>query len=251
MTPRHPADTGDLRAHARPYKLPPNLLEYFRVRYGFTGKSIVSTLQETFDGPLGSITVFESLPSLVTSAGGTPEQRVRRVGRAFLENEAPLLDIADLAEIGERELLFHDGGKASITYQRTVGGVLLADMHINMRLGRDGTIEQIHATLVPVSSGLCAAVRRATISKAEVQAIVHRDLAEPGGEAALVIGEPTLDATWRPPYVRWTATGSLKAGKPPWGYWIDAFSGRIMARSCTDRSAYLRPPRPNEPSPCG
>src|SRR5262245_50609183 len=234
----------------RPYKLPPNLLDYFQTRYGFTGKSIVSTLHETFDGPLGSITVFESLSSPVKNAGGTPEQRVRLAGRALLERETTLLDIADLGEIWEIELRIHDGRKASITYQRTVGGLLLADTHINMRLDHDGTIERFHATLVPVSAELCAAAKRSTISKAEVKAIVHRDLANPGQKAALVIGEPTLGATWRPPYVRWTATGSLRAGKPPWGYWIDAFSGKILAKSCTDHRVYVGPPRPDEASPC-
>lgn len=42
----------------RPYKLPPNLLEYFQSRYGpLQENALVSTVQETPDGPSGRLTV--------------------------------------------------------------------------------------------------------------------------------------------------------------------------------------------------
>jgi len=235
---------------ARPYKLVPNLRKYFQTRYGLTGESIVSTLRETPHGPLGSITVFERMPPPANAGGNTPLQRARSVARSLLEKEAGLLDIADAAEIEESELRITAGGKAHITFQRYIGGLLLADMHIQIDIDPDGTIRQFHATLVPVSYALYSAVNRATISKHEVKAIVERDLAKPDQQAAVVIGEPTLGAIWRPPYVRWTATGSRGVGKPPWGYWIDAFSGEILTKSCMAMRQYIQAPAPDGPTPC-
>ena len=111
----------------------------------------------------------------------------------------------------------------------------------------DGAIRHVHATLTPVSSDLYWAAKRKTMSKDEVMRIVERELTKSDQKLAPTIREPKLFATWRPPYLVWGASGSL-AGNPAWGYNIDAFTGKILNKGCTQAESLV--PWPPGKTPC-
>src|SRR5258705_5622202 len=203
-----PARAQDSWGSPRPYKLPPSLLGYFKTRYVNVDDSLIASLQETPDGPRGDIFVSGSFRPAVDAEGKTPEERARKIARAFVDQEATLLDIPDPAEIREMPLTWRDDGTALVHYVRYVGEVQLSEWFLRVEVGADGAITRVHATLSPVSSDLYAALKRKTISKEEVKKILERDLAKPGSLAP-VITEPSLGATWRPPFVIWGAGGSI------------------------------------------
>ncbi len=256
------ANLGDVALAAPepvPYKLPSNLLAYFKSRYEMPEDMIVSTLKETPDGPQGSINVLGRL-NAAPPAGATREERVRSATRAFLEREAAVLDIADLSEIRELSLKFEDDvpqewlrGSSIIHYQRYIGGILLSQNIYRFNLDPAGIIKNFQATLVPVSADLYAAVKREKITEQEARAIVDRDLAELAiQKAGLVIDESTLAANWKAPHVLWDVRGTYEAehDKVTWYYGIDALSGKIVRRSCATGREYLGAPSGDIASPC-
>jgi hypothetical protein len=214
----------------RPYKLPPSLLEYFKTRYGQVDNPLVATLQETPDGPLGNLHLSGRMRPAVSEGGDTPKDRARSIARAFLDQEALLFDITDPAEIGKPAIEMKDDGTAIVDFSRTIGGLPLMDWSIRIQVAADETIARVTANLTPASTALYDAVKRRTISNDEVRRIVARDLGRPG-RGAPKIYQPGLLATWRPPYLVWSAGGSV--GAAPWAYSIDAFTGKILTRSCS------------------
>lgn len=192
----------------RPYKLPPNLLEYFKSRYDLPDDMIVSTLRETPDGPLGHINVHGKL-TIASPMGATREERARSATRAFLQHEAAFLDIADFSEIRELSIKFNDSeryewlrGECDVQYERALGGIALYGTLYRFHVDPKGFITTFQATLVPVSSDLYAAVMRDKIARDEAGAIVEHDLESLDlRKTAVAVGEPTLAAYWRAPHV--------------------------------------------------
>ncbi len=229
---------------ARPYKLPPNLLEYFKGKYVHVDDRLIARLQETPDGPLGQISVYGKISPQADVRGMAPEERARAVALAFIAEEAALFDIANFAEIRELSFKMDGAGKSSIYYVRYIGRLQLVGQLFRIEVANEGVITHAHATLTPVPSELYGAVDRKTITK-EVMRIVERDLTRPGQKTAPTIAEPELSATWRPPYVVWGAGGAF-AGKPAWAYVINAFTGEITNKTCTAETGRYVPGE----SPC-
>src|SRR5262245_26086502 len=219
---------------ARPYKVPPNLLTYFKKWYPqLDDEHLVVTLQETPDGPLGQISVYGKLPPTPDVAALKGEDRVRATALAFIADQAALFDIPDLADLKEIGLKTNDEGRSRVAYVRSIGSLPLAGWSVSVDVDADGVIVLVHADLQPVSLQLLRAVGERTIAGDEAKQIVERDLARgKKEEGALSISEPELGAIYRPPYVVWGVRGALP-GRPAFSYVIDAFTGEITNKSCT------------------
>lgn len=76
-------------------------------------------------------------------------------------------------------------------------------------------------------------MKRATIPPERVREIVENDLKRRDQKVELTIEEPVKVATWRPPYVLWGVNGARR-GTPLWTYSIDAFTGKILDKQCTE-----------------
>jgi hypothetical protein len=216
----------------RPYKLPPNLLEHFQSRYEEVDDFLISTLQETPDGPLGRLNVRGRMALRTRPEGATAEERARAAARGFIAEEAELFDIGDPAELEEISFQTREGGETTIHYERTLGGLRLPDTLIGVSVDPEGAIRRVEASLAPTPAGLYRAVGRKTLSRDEVARIIERDLSAAGAKVVLKLADDGRSATWRPPYVVWGATASV-GRKPAWGYTIDAFTGRILSRTCS------------------
>jgi hypothetical protein len=241
-----------------PSRLPPDLPTYFKSKYG-PDVRVSEKLKETPDGPLGTLQVPGKL-TMETAGGNTPEERARATTLAFLKQEATLLGIRDFSEIRQTRLKFDDSdpierlrGACSVDYDRVLGGIPLIWNTYSFRLDPQGAITQFHAAVVPVSPGLDAAVRHEKITGAEARAIVERDLDALGlKKPALTVGEATLGAYYRAPYVLWEARGRYEPQYDgvSWYYGLDASSGAIACRSCSSGRVYARAPTGHEPGPC-
>ena len=217
----------------RPYKLPPNLLGYLKDKYVEVDDFLISTLQETPDGPLGHINIRGKIAPAAEIKGANREERVRATAMAFIREEAVLLDIANPAELREISFKINERSEAAVAYVRYIGDLQLVGTMVDIRVGREGEITRVYATLKPASRELYEAVGRRTLAKDEVIKIVERDLAPPDrGNLVRMISEPGTFATWRAPYVVWGAAASF-GDKPAWGYTIDAFTGEILNKICT------------------
>jgi hypothetical protein len=220
-------------AAARPYKLPPNLLEYFKKWYPqLDDEHLIGGLQETPDGPLGQITVYGKLAPTADVAALSGEVRARAAALAFIADQSALFNIPDLADIKEISLKTTDEGRSALYYIRYIGSLPLVGQFISVDVDADGAIVLAHATLTPVPPQLYRAVAEKTITEDEVMQIVQRDLGRGKKESAPSITQLELRATWRPPYVVWGASGAL-AGRPAFSYVIDAFTGEITNKTCT------------------
>ncbi len=218
---------------ARPYKVPPNLLTYFKKWYPqLDDEHLVVKLQETPDGPLGQIDVFGKLPPTPDVAALKGEDRVRATALAFIADQAALFDIPYLADLKEIGLKTSDEGRSRVVYGRSIGSLPLAGWSVSVDVDADGVIVLVGASLLPVSPQLLRAVAEKTISGDEAKQIVERDLARGKKEGALSISEPELGALYRPPYVWWGVRGALP-DRPAFSYVIDAFTGEITNKSCT------------------
>jgi len=235
--------SGTVRAlpgGVRPYSRPANLTAYFNSRYPQI-TTVTDQMEATPEGPLGSFSVHGRLVPRVIDGTGTPEDRARAIARAFVLEEAQLLDLVDAAEIRDSPVTYKDNGTAVVHFSRDIGGIPLAGYFIRIEVKVDGAISVAHASLVPSPSDLYAAVRRDPISQDEVRTIVERDLTIPGQPRALTIDEPALGARWQPPYVVWDVHGAVGI-KPAWFYSIDAFKGKILSRICTAVTFREAPP---------
>ena len=230
----------------RPYLLPADLEAYFKSRYGQVDR-VVSRLEATIDGPLGSLRISGRLLPRVVAPGDTPKDRARGVARGFLEQEAVLLDIPDFDEIRETDLRMADDGTASVHYTRSIGSLELPDSNYRIDVEPSGAIRLVSVSLVPVGSDLYRAVKRPTITEDEVRASVLRDLAKPDESAAPIVSAIRKIATWREPYVLWTASGS-RGGRPAWSYAFDAFSGKLLRKTCSQAESLV--PLPNGRTLC-
>jgi len=217
----------------RPYRLPPNLLQYFKARYVTVNESSAFRLKETPDGPLGDLHLYGAIRPAVNRGGDTPEERARSIALAFIEQEAAILDIPDLAEIREFPFKVRDDGRANISFYRYIGGLRLMYAYISITIDADGAIRSVNASLTPVSSDVYWAVKRETISPERAMKIVEDDLTRRDQKFELTIEEPAKVATWLPPYVVWGVLGARR-GTPLWAYSIDAFTGKILGRECTE-----------------
>jgi hypothetical protein len=80
---------------------PPNLKKYFTDKHKKIDW-ITSTLQQTPNGPHGSLDLMGSMmPKNVPSVGGSREDRSLAIAKAFLQEEAALLGITNMDEIKE------------------------------------------------------------------------------------------------------------------------------------------------------
>ena len=220
----------------RPYLLPADLEAYFKSRYGQVER-VVSRLEATADGPHGTLRIVGRLLPRVVAPGETPKDRARGVARGFLEQEAALLDIPDFEEIRETDLRMADDGTASVHYTRSIGPLELPDANYRIDVEPIGAIRLVSVSLVPVGSELYRAVNRPTITEDEVRASVLRDLAKPD-ESAPIVSAIRKIATWREPYVLWTASGS-RGRKPAWSYAFDAFSGKLLRKTCSQSESLV------------
>ena len=233
----------DQAARGHLYTLPPNLLIYFQEKYVDVDDFLISTIQETPDGPLGHINVRGRLAPGIEIEAETREERARAAAWALIENEAELLDIKDLSEIREMDYKTISNGDAVFQYQRFIGEVTLLWVSIRVDVGPDDRITRFYANLVPVSREVYEAEKRENLDEDEIIRIVTEDLTPPAQEA---ISNPTYAeqktpvrivnarklADWRPPYIIW-GVAARKGVKPPWSYTIDAFTGEILKKSCT------------------
>ncbi len=218
----------------RPYRLPPNLLEYFREKYpDLVEESLTSTLRETPHGPLGSIGLRRGSPARRDVGGAITEERARAASLAFLMEEARLLDIADFAELREDSVKILEEGFAIAHYYRCIGRLRLVGAMIRIHVSTEDKVDYFQASLVPVSPELRLAATMKTLSQEEAIRIVRRDLEfGANGQPIRIVGRPRKVALWRPPYVVW-GVGASKPGKPYWGYSVDAFSGGIVSKACS------------------
>jgi len=224
------------------FTLPMDIEAHFMNRYGKDTR-VVSKLKETPDGPLGTLSVNGDL-TVDNSGGDGREERARAAARAFLAREADLLGIRDFAEIRETRLMCDDTDKVErlrsvcyVNYDRVLGGIPLVWNKYDFRLKPNGVIGNFHAAVVPVSSGLDAAVRHRKISTDKARAIVERDLDALGlNRTALTAGEPALAAYFRAPFILWEIRGRYRAGfdQISWFYGVDALTGTIVRRNCSD-----------------
>lgn len=224
----------------RPYTLPPNLLDYFRARYAQVD-SVQSTLEATVDGPLGELRVSGRMSPRVVMGGTTPEERARVTGRAFLDQEAALLDIADPAEIRESGSGLRTEGLATVQYFRYINEMPLLGWYVMLLVEPDGVIRRASATLFPVSNDVYSASKRKTLSQEEIVRIIEDDLRSTDPKVVPRVRETRRVAHWRPPHVQWQAHGS-KGGKPAFAYTLDAFTGKILSKGCDVQT--LRPQTP-------
>lgn len=234
----------------RPYRLPPNLLEYFKSRYTLAWDgSLTSSVVATPDGPQGRLDVNFKGTRTAPGGGAFPEEQADAAARAFMQREAALLDIPDMAEIRKLEFSRTDDGVFIAHYQRFIGGIRLNEEVFRLHVDPVGTVTRLFATLVPTPLALYQAVDRTPIAKERVQAIVEQELA---GQGPYTSNEPELAATSQPPYVLWQAGGRF--GPPPqyfsWSLAIDAFTGKVEKRFCSDTRQYIRAPDPRVPTPC-
>ena len=209
----------------RPYRFPPDLLQYFKARYGAVDVARVDTMMVTPDGLSGNFIVIGRMRPTVDPGGDTPEARVRAVAKAFIEQEATLLDIPDLAELKETSLGPGEFGQ-TVRYARHIGKFELLGSSIRIDVAPDGAITFLQASMVPVPYDLYPASRRSTISKDEaMKAITHdlwRDPKDPPG-----VDQLKLVAISEHPYIVWTAVS-----EEGWLYSVNAFNGSIVSKSC-------------------
>jgi len=228
-----------------PYKLPPNLLEHFKSRYGQVDESLISNLQETPDGPLGQIDLTGKIFTSADVRGMARDERSRAIARAFIKQEAALFDLDNPGGLVETGFSVTEEGTAVIHYQRRIVGLPLRGMFIRIEVSDEGAITRVHANLTPVPSALQVAVGRRTLAKDEIKKLVQHDLVRGGKNTTTRVEEPALEATWRPPYVVWTARGAT-GEKPSWAYDLDAFTGEILNKLCTAVNVRYTPGR----TPC-
>jgi hypothetical protein len=248
------------KAPAEPtrFPLPPDLEGYFQSGYG-PDTRVVSKLKQTRDGPLGTLSV-DGVLGIARPEGRTREEHARATTRAFLEKEAALLGLRDLAEIRETRIKFDDTekierlrGACYVNYERVLGGVPLIWNTYDFRLKPDGVIGNFHAAIVPVSDELDAAVRHKRIEGARARAIVEKDLEGLGLEKSdLTVGEPTLAGYYQAPFILWELRGRYRRGSEQvsWYYGVDAIEGKIVRRSCSDGRVSAGPPTGPVAGPC-
>lgn len=243
---------SDVVFGASAFSLPSDLTTYFTIRYGQVDR-LTSTLEETPHGPCGRLTIEGSLRPKNPPEGPTPENRARGIARAFLQQEAALLGIADLAAIKEREVRILPKEQVNVTYFLEVGGLELWGTHFAFRidLASGGTIVRFSTDLFPVSPELESKLKSPTIPADAARVIVVRDLAAdpptPGIPSEPVVTVSRRFAFAREPWVGWAATAA-RGGWPAWSYTVDAFSGAVLSKNCT--AIGIRASAPGH-SPCG
>ena len=195
-----------------PCNLPPNLYEYFKTRYGIAGGEVRYRFANDPGTPACIIIVDGVMQPPANAGGDTPVQQARSVAWAIVEREKDLLGIPDLTELKETEPALPPDRVISITYERYIGGVKLANMYLHFNFSRDdGTLYVFNASLIPVPSEAYEAVKRERLSVDQIKAIVARDLdghAEPMAPAA---GKPQPGTVGRPPSLRLTDAQIKKA----------------------------------------
>jgi hypothetical protein len=233
----------------RPYRIPPNLLEYFKSRYALSWDgSLTSRVAATADGPQGSLDVYFKKNRGAPVTSPLPDEQADAIARAFLQNEASLLDISDMSEIRKQEFKRTDGETVVAHYQRYIGGILLFEESFRVEVDPAGMVTRLHATLVPTPLGLYQAADRTPITRERVDEVAHQALAD---QDSPTFDEPKLMATWEPPYVLWYAGGRLGPEHDhAWTLGIDASTGKIEKLTCLDTRVYIRAPDPNAPTPC-
>lgn len=226
----------------RPYRLPPDLLEYFKSRYGAeTVTGFDSTIVETADGPRGTLSVqFGSgLPHAPVA-----EERADAMGRAMLQKEAALLDIPDMAEI--RKKGFKQGDGLAVThYERSIAGIRLFGANYSVHLNTEATVASLGATLVPTPLLLYIAAERDTIPEDKARAITGEQIRKL--ESAQVNGLERI-AQPDPPYILWEAHGRAgpRIHAVNWYLTFDAFTGKIEKRYCNASALHVRAPTREE-----
>ena len=239
----------------KPYKLPPNLMQYFKEKYHISGdgltSNVTSTVQETPNGPLGNLGVSGDIkPPKAAIKGETREERARATAMAFIREEADLFDITNMEEIRETKIntfkAGYSGEQTQIYYGRYIGDLPLSEVYIRIEIGNDEKITAVIATLRPTPPELYEAVKKETLSKEQVIKIIERIWGTPGDASVKVskvrVSNVERVATWRPPYVIWTAnasvfTDSVHASAADCAFTIDAFTGEILSR--IDARRYL------------
>lgn len=211
-----------------------NVYQYLVDKYQ-TIKQVTSRIQITPDGPLGSISIVGTISvKNKRAAEGDKTNRARAIATCFLEEEAEMFGITDMAEIKEFNASSRqgkDGEYVNIHYERHVNRVPLKDTHISISIAPDETIYGVGAELEPVPAALYEATASGSaIKAAKVREVVEQDMNSRGVESSDVrISYLEKLATWKKPYVIWKArAGSKKGRSVVRQYLIDAFTGQIL-----------------------
>jgi hypothetical protein len=220
------------------YKLPPNLKKHLQEKYKNQIKEITSNIQETPQGPRGSLDIMgHILPKNIESTSGGKEDRARAIAKAFLEDEAELLGLPDLKEVREYKLVTDKvfaGEYVHIYFDRYIDDLQLDKASIHIKIGPDEAITYVSATLVAAPSELYQAVTKQTITEEEALKTVEKDLKAHGSDPKeMNVLHSSKFAIPTPPYAIWSLDVNLKRKPARWSYTIDAFTGNIREKMNT------------------
>ncbi len=230
-----PTGTGTTDKSLKAYKLPPNLKKYFHDKYNDQIDDISSNLQETPQGPRGTMYISGHIKTNITASTheNNPDS-ARKIAQAFLKDEGELLGLKDLNELREESIRTDIGPGGEIThvyYVRYIGNFPLDGATLHVVVGPDNTITYTRASLVPVPAELYQAVSKKTISEDDVRQIIEKDLRSKGITLSdVVITDIKQYAMTSQPYVVWKLNVVTKTGSDRWNYVIDAIRSKIVTK---------------------
>ncbi|MCM0081337.1 hypothetical protein L4X63_07020 [Geomonas sp. Red32] len=224
---------------SKSYKLPSNIKLYFEDKYQSLD-DIISTLQETPNGPLGRLLlsgklVLKNAPNAEPETTEPLSERARRVARQFIAQEASFLGIENLGEIRERKTFQDDYGN-NFTYvllDRYIDGVPAESGDFRFLVDPAGNIVSAQIELIPSPPELYAAAKKKHLPEKKVMEIVVKDLTDAGENVkALKLNLLRKYAKPKPPYVRYGVTVVLP-GVPSKkiSFQIDAITGEIITKA--------------------
>jgi len=216
-----------------PQKAEPNVKQYLTDKYQKI-QEVMSSLYQTPNGPQGKLHIRGNfMPKNAPAIGGDRENRSRAIAKAFLEEEATLLGIKDMAELKEVRINTekgHDGDYINIYYRRYINNLELEKAHLYIIIGPDETINSVSAGLVPVPPELYQAVAKKQLPEEKIREIVKQDLKSSGNIEAnnVKIADMAKVAVATAPYLIWKVRVTIKTGTEDWDYKIDALTGEIL-----------------------
>ncbi len=230
-----PTGTGTTDKSLKGYKLPPNLKKYFIGKYKDQIDDISSNLQETPQGPRGTMYISGHIKTNITaSTRENDPDSARRIAQAFLKDEVELLGLTDLNELREESIKTDIGRGGAIThvyYERYIGNFALDGATLHIVVGPDNTITYTRASLVPAPGELYKAVAKKTISEDDVRQLIEKDLGSKGiALSDVLMTDIKQYAMSSQPYVVWKLNVVTKTGSDRWKYVIDAINTKIVSK---------------------
>lgn len=214
--------------------------EYLIDKYKLKKSQVRSEIQQTTNGPKGKLYFVRdmgrgsTLKVPMTSDIKDRENRAREIAKSFLKEEADLFGITDINEMREMRISTskgHDGDYTMVRYHRFINDLQFDNAYIWVNIGSDESITVVQAELVPASPELYEAVKKKTLSEAEIQKIVEKDVESIGRDSKdMRILHVLKFAIASHPYVIWSVNVNFKKGLGRLGYTIDAFTGEILTK---------------------